>query len=32
MRDFECTFLPGLQKGQHYVIAWVAHEDKGNVW
>ncbi|WP_197339870.1 relaxase/mobilization nuclease domain-containing protein [Ralstonia solanacearum] len=31
MRDFERTFLPGLQKGQHYVIAWVAHEDKGNL-
>ncbi|CAJ2901424.1 hypothetical protein [Burkholderia pseudomallei] len=28
MRDFERTFLPGLQKGQHYAIAWVAHEDK----
>lgn len=31
MRDFERTFLPGLQKGQHYAIAWVAHEDKGNL-
>ena len=31
MRDFERTFLPGLQKGRHYAIAWVAHEDKGNL-
>ncbi|SFD62986.1 relaxase/mobilization nuclease domain-containing protein [Paracidovorax konjaci] len=31
MRDFERTFLPGLQKGQHYAIAWVAHKDKGNL-
>ena len=31
MRDFERTFLPGLQKGQHYAIAWVAHEDKNNL-
>ncbi len=31
MRDFERTFLPGLQKGLHYAIAWVAHEDKGNL-
>ncbi|MGA4049815.1 hypothetical protein ACI2TP_19590 [Ralstonia nicotianae] len=31
MRNFERTFLPGLQKGQHYAMAWVAHEDKGNL-
>lgn len=31
MRDFESTFLPGLQKGQHYAMAWVAHEDKNNL-
>jgi hypothetical protein len=31
MRDFERTFLPGLQNGRHYAIAWVAHEDKGNL-
>ncbi len=31
MRDFERTFLPGLQKGQHYAIAWVAHEDKNRL-
>ena len=31
MRDFERTLLPGLQKGRHYAIAWVAHEDKGNL-
>lgn len=31
MRDFERTFLPRLQKGQHYAMAWVAHEDKNNL-
>lgn len=31
MRDFERTFLPGLHKGRHYAIAWIAHEDKGNL-
>ena len=31
MRDFERTFLPGLQKGQHYAMAWVAHEDKNRL-
>jgi hypothetical protein len=31
MRDFERTFLPGLQRGRHYAIAWVAHFDKGNL-
>lgn len=31
MRDFERTFMPGLQRGKHYAIAWVGHEDKGNL-
>ncbi len=31
MRDFERTFLPGLQKGQHYAMAWVVHEDKNRL-
>lgn len=31
MRDFERTFLPGLQKGQHYAMAWVAHKDKNRL-
>ena len=31
MRDFEATFLPGLEKDKNYAIAWVAHWDKGNL-
>ncbi|WP_066568491.1 relaxase/mobilization nuclease domain-containing protein [Snodgrassella sp. CFCC 13594] len=31
MRDFEATFLPGLEKDKNYAIAWVAHCDKGNL-
>lgn len=31
MRDFEATFLPGLEKDKNYSIAWVAHWDKGNL-
>ncbi len=31
MRDFERTFMPGLQKGQHYAMAWVVHEDKNRL-
>ncbi|MDW9228616.1 relaxase/mobilization nuclease domain family protein [Burkholderia cepacia] len=31
MKDFEATFLPGLEKDKNYAIAWVAHWDKGNL-
>jgi|GEM_PF-3326073 len=31
MKDFEATFLPGLEKDKNYSIAWVSHLDKGNL-
>ncbi len=31
MKDFEATFLPGLEKDKNYSIAWVSHFDKGNL-
>lgn len=31
MKDFEATFLPGLEKDKNYSIAWVSHYDKGNL-
>ncbi|QOK92560.1 relaxase/mobilization nuclease domain-containing protein [Ralstonia pseudosolanacearum] len=31
MKDFEATFLPGLEKDKNFSIAWVSHYDKGNL-
>jgi len=31
IKDFEATFLPGLEKDKNYSIAWVSHFDKGNL-
>ena len=31
MKEFEATFLPGLEKDKNYSIAWVSHYDKGNL-